>query len=398
MAYDVNELRSRFPALRSGETVHLDGPAGTQVPDRVIQAVSDALARAASNVGGAFDASHRSEAVVAEARRAGADLVGGSPDEIVFGPNMTTLTLAFSRAVMRSLRPGDRIILTRIDHDANVSPWLLAARDAGVEVDWLDIDPETVSLDIGSLGSLVRPETRLVCVSGCSNAFGSLTDLAAVASALDGTGVRVFVDAVHLAPHERIDVAALGVDAVVCSAYKFYGPHVGLLWGRKPWLDEVAPYKVRPAPGDAPGKFETGTPSFALLAGVTAAVDHLASLGRGSDRVTRLDDAFMGIRAHESSIGKRFLDAIPPRVRVWGRQSMEGRVSTFAISVSDRTAAEVADRLASAGLAVWAGHYYAIEPMRRLGLLESGGLVRIGFVNTTTAAEVDRLLDTLSAL
>ena len=398
MAYDVDELRSRFPALRSGDTVHLDGPAGTQVPDLVIRAVTDGLARAASNVGGAFPASHRSEEVVAAARRAGADLLGGLPDEIVFGPNMTTLTMAFSRAVIGSLRPGDRIILTRIDHDANVAPWLLAAADAGIEVDWLDIDPDTVSLDIGSLTTLVRPETKLLCISGCSNAFGTVTDLAGVVAALDGTGVRTYVDAVHLVPHERVDVASLGVDALVCSGYKFYGPHVGMLWARKDWLDELEPYKVRPAPSEAPGKFETGTPSFALLSGLTAAVDHLSSLGEGAGRPERLDGAFSAIREHEASLGDRFLESIPPSVTVWGRQSMDGRVATFAISVRGRTASEVAAELGSHGIAVWAGHYYAVEPMRRLGLLESGGLVRIGFVNTTTTDEVDRLVERLSAL
>lgn len=398
MAYDVNELRTRFPALRSSSTVHLDGPAGTQVPDAVVDAVSAGLTEAASNVGGAFAASHRSEQVVAEARRAGADLLGGSPDEIVFGANMTTLTMAFSRAVVGGFEPGDRIIVTRIDHDANVTPWVLAARENGVEVDWLDIDTDTVALDLESLPSLLRPTTKLLCISGCSNAFGTTTDLARVAHLLDGSGVRIYTDAVHLVPHERVDVGSLGVDALVCSGYKFYGPHVGMLWARREWLDAIEPYKVRPAPAEAPGKFETGTPSFALLSGLTAAVDHLASLGEGATRAESLDDAFAAIRDHEAFLGRRFLDSVGESVKVWGRPSMDGRVPTFAVEVDGRSAGEVAEHLGSRGIAVWAGHYYAIEPMRRLGLLDSGGLVRIGFVNTTTIDEVDRLVEELAGL
>ena len=208
----------------------------------------------------------------------------------------------------------------------------------------------------------------------------------------------MFVDAVHLAPHERIDASALGVDAVVCSGYKFYGPHVGVLWAKREWLDEVEPYKVRPAPAEAPGKFETGTPSFALLAGLTAAIDHLASLGEGSSRPEQLARAFAEIRAHEASLGRRFLSQLPDNVEVWGMPSMEGRVPTFAVSVDGRNPSEVAESLASQEICVWAGHYYAVEPMRRLGLLDSGGLTRIGFVNTTTASEVDRLLEALAAL
>lgn len=332
------------------------------------------------------------------ARAAMADLVGGAADEIVFGPNMTTITFAFSRAVVGAMEPGDRIIVTRLDHDANVTPWVSAARDAGVEVDRLDIDPGSVSLDLETLPSLVGPRTRLLCITGASNAFGTLTDLGRVVRMLEGSGVRVFVDAVHLVPHQRVDVARLGVDALICSGYKFYGPHVGALWARRDWLENVEPYKVRPAPSDPPGSFETGTPSFALLAGMTAAVDHLASLGTGATRPERLDDAFSRIRAHESDLGTQFLESIPASVRVWGLRDMDGRVPTFAISVRDRTADEVVEHLAGHDIAAWAGHYYAVEPMERLGVLESGGLVRIGIVNTTTSAEIERLCGVLGEL
>ncbi len=398
MSFDVHDLRQRFPAIRQSNALFFDGPAGTQVPDAVVEAVSRGLVEAASNVGGEFPASHRSGQVVDAARAAAADLVGGSPDEIVFGPNMTTLTMAFSRAVVSGFEPGDRIVVSGIDHDANVTTWTRAAADFGVEVDWIELADEHVQLDLDSLARVLTERTRLVAIAGASNAFGTLTDLRRVVEIVAPSGAKVFVDAVHLAPHERIDVRSLGVDAVVCSGYKFYGPHVGVLWAHRDWLDGVRPYKVRPAPADTPGKFETGTPSFALLAGLTAAIDHLASLGPGSTRRERLDAAFAEIRTHEASLGQRFLSQLPENVTVWGMPSMEGRVPTFAVDVDGRTPSEVAARLGRQEICVWAGHYYAVEPMRRLGLLDSGGLTRIGFVNTTTAAEVDRLLEVLAEL
>ncbi len=398
MSFDVHELRQRFPAIRESSALFFDGPAGTQVPDSVVESVSNALVGAASNVGGKFAASRRSEVVVDAARRAAADLLGGSPDEIVFGPNMTTITMAFSRAVLSDYQPGDRIVVSGIDHDANVTTWTRAAADFGIDVDWIELADEHVQLDLESLERVVGDRTRLIAVAGASNAFGTITDLQRVVEIAGRFGARVFVDAVHLAPHERIDAAVLGVDAVVCSGYKFYGPHVGVLWAKRAWLDEIHPYKVRPAPAEAPGKFETGTPSFALLAGLTAAIDHLASLGQGATRRRRLDHAFEDIRSHEAALGRRFLAQLPDNVTVWGMPSMEGRVPTFAVSVEGHSPLEVAGLLGDQQICVWSGHYYAVEPMRRLGLLESGGLTRIGFVNTTTDSEVDRLLEALAAL
>ncbi|MDH3249776.1 MAG: cysteine desulfurase-like protein [Acidimicrobiia bacterium] len=398
MSFDVHDLRQRFPAIRGSNALFFDGPAGTQVPDSVIEAVSRGLAQAASNVGGAFEASRRSGEVVDAARLAAADLLGGSPDEIVFGPNMTTITMAFTRAVLSGYEPGDRIVLSGIDHDANVTSWARAAADFGIEVDWIELADEHVQLDLDSLERVIGDRTRLVAIAGASNAFGTITDLKRTVQIAGRHGARVFVDAVHLAPHERIDASALGVDAVVCSGYKFYGPHVGVLWAKREWLDEVHPYKVRPAPAEAPGKFETGTPSFALLAGLTAAIDHLASLGQGVTRRERLDVAFADIRSYEASLGRRFLSGLPDNVNVWGMPSMEGRVPTFAVSVADRSPSAVARALAEREICVWSGHYYAVEPMRRLGLLDSGGLTRIGFVNTTTDSEIDRLIEALADL
>ncbi len=402
MAFDVAELRQRFPALDRSvggrPAVYLDGPAGTQVPNSVIEAVSRSMARSASNVGGSFPASVDSGAQVAAARSAAADLVGGEADEIVFGPNMTTLTFAFSRALSQQWSPGDRIVLSRLDHDANVTPWVMAAGERGVEVLFADIHHDDVSLDLEHLASLIDERTRLVAVTGASNAFGTLVDVSKVAALAHSVDALCFVDAVHLAPHRRIDAGALGCDVLVCSAYKFYGPHVGILWGRTELLGSIDAYKVRPAPADPPGRFETGTPSFALLAGVDAAVRHLGSLGIGRNLPDRLDSAFAAIQAHEAVLADRFLDRLPTNVRLWGKPTIEGRVATFAVAVDGKSAPEVAATLGERGIFVWAGHYYAVEPMAALDLLDSGGLVRIGFVQTTTVDEVDRLLEELASL
>jgi cysteine desulfurase family protein (TIGR01976 family) len=393
---DVAELRSRFPALASSRAVFVDGPAGTQVPRAVIDTVATGLETAASNVGAAWPPSARSGEVVAAARWAAADLLGGAPDEIAFGPNMTTITFAVSRALAAGWGPGDRIVLSGLDHDANVAPWVRAAADRGVEAVFAGIDPADVTLDLDHLESLVDHRTRLVAVTGCSNAFGSRVDLARVAAAAHAVGALCYVDGVHLAPHVRIDVAALDVDMLVCSAYKFYGPHVGVLWGRRQVLAGIDAYKVRPAPTDPAGKFETGTPSFALLAGVEAAVGHIASLGEGGDRPARLDDAYRRVAAHERALGERFIAGLPERVTLWGPPTMDGRVSTFAISIDGLDAATASVRLGERGIYTWAGHYYAVEPMTRLGLL--GGLVRIGLVAYTTEDEVDRVLEALAEL
>lgn len=400
---DVIHLRSQFPTLGytgpDGRLVaHFDGPAGTQMPQSVIEAVTEGVRDASSNVGGPFAASVRSDDVVGRARLAAADLLGGEPEEIVFGPNMTSLTFAFSRALARSWGPGDRIVVSGLDHDANVTPWVMAAEDRGATVAFADLRPDDVTLDLDHLESLVDDNTKLVAVTGCSNAFGSLVDVARVARAARRVGALCFVDAVHLAPHVRIDVRALGVDVLVCSAYKFYGPHVGILWGRSEVLTDTTPYRVRPAPSEAPGKFETGTPSFGLLNGVSAAVEHIASLGSGHDRRSRLDEAYRIVGRHERGLGAQFLESLPDGVKVWGRTDMNERVSTFAIEVEGVPAETVARRLGERAMATWPGHYYAVEPMRRLGWLERGGLVRIGFVATTTSDEVVRLVEELDTI
>ncbi|MEX2624446.1 MAG: cysteine desulfurase-like protein [Acidimicrobiia bacterium] len=394
---DVDALRAEFPAL-SGRQIFLDGPAGTQVPNPVIRAINEALTRSMSNVGGQFASSRRSEEVVARAREAGADLVNGSLHEIVFGQNMTSLTFALSRALAETWKEGDRIILSAIDHDANITPWVRAAASKGVLVDFVDFDRETTALDLDQLESMIDQRTRLVAVTGCSNAFGTTVDVARVARAAKAVGALTFVDAVHLAPHRRIDVEAIECDFLVCSSYKFFGPHLGIMWARADHLERLPAFKVRPAPDQGPARWETGTAPFELLAGFTAAVDYLASLGWGAGRRGALDAAFAEIGSYEAGLGDRFLAGLPDRVTVVGQATMKGRVPTFAVAVDALPAAEVARQLGNLGIATWAGHYYAVEPMARLGLLESGGLTRIGFVHVSTAKEVDVTLAALSNL
>jgi cysteine desulfurase family protein (TIGR01976 family) len=349
-----------------------------------------------SNVGGGFPASLATDRIVEEARVAGADFLGGAPGQVVFGANMTSITFSFSRAIAEEWEPGDRIVLSGLDHDANVAPWLRAAATKGVEVVFADLRSEDVSLDLDHLESLISARTRLVAVTACSNAFGTLVDIPRVADAAHRVGALLYLDAVHLAPHRRIDVASLGCDFLVCSSYKFFGPHLGVLWGRADLLERLPAFKVWPAPGDGPGKWETGTPPFELLAGFTACVDYLAGLGSGANRRVRLDDAYRQIGAQEAELGRRFLSGLGPGLRLWGAPSMEGRVPTFALSVGERPAAEVGKALAERGIFVWAGHHYAIEPMRRLGVLDGGGLLRIGFVHVNTLDEVDRVLSELA--
>ncbi len=393
---DVEAIRSEFPAL-AGDQIFLDGPAGTQVPNRVIAAVTSALAGSMSNVGGDFPSSQRTGQIVAAARRAGADLVGGKPNEIVFGPNMTTLTFALSRALAEGWTEGDRIVLSGLDHDANVIPWVRAAAAKGVEVVFADVRADA-TLDLDHLESLIDGRTRLVAATACSNAFGTLVDVDLLTRAAHKVDALVFIDAVHLAPHRGIDVDHLGCDFLVCSSYKFFGPHLGMLWAREALLAELPAFKVRPAPDIGPGRWETGTPTFELLAGFEAAVDYLASIGWGGDRRGALENAFAEIREQEMSIGNRFLSGLPDRVRVVGPNTMGERVPTFAVEVDGMDAPEVSRSLGQRGIATWAGHFYAVEPMRRLGYAESGGLTRIGFLHINTADEVDSVLEALAVL
>ncbi len=407
--FDFEFVRSRFPSLqqRVGEypAAFFDGPGGTQVPLDVIEAMAAYLASDNANVGGPFSTSRHTDEIVDSARQSMADFYhAAEPSEVVFGANMTTLTLSLSRSIARTWEKGDSIVLSRLDHDANVSPWLLAAMDRGVEVRWLDFDPGDCVLDLDSLGSLLDERTRLLAVGMASNAVGTVNDVAEAVRIAHGAGAWVFVDAVHAAPHRSIDVRALDCDFLVSSPYKYFGPHSGVLYGKLEHLEGLEAYKVRPAPSESPGKWETGTQSFESLAGIHAAIDYLVELSplqRG--RRERLVDAMERIERYEASLSERFLvgAATVPGLKVTGitdAARLSERTPTFAVSLEGWTPESLAVRLGEQGFFVWHGHYYAVEVMRRLGVLDSGGLVRIGFVHYNTVQEIDRLLDTLGRL
>jgi cysteine desulfurase family protein (TIGR01976 family) len=383
VALDITAVRARFSAL-DRPTAFFDGPGGTQVPDEVVAAMTAYLREANANLGGHFQTSRRSDQVVAEAHADAARFFGCSPEEVGFGQNMTTLNFALSRTVGRELRAGDEIVVTRLDHDGNVAPWLELAHDLELTVRFADIR-EDCTLDMEDLERQLSERTRVVAFPWASNAVGTITDVRAVADLAHEAGAFAWVDAVHYAPHGPIDVAAAGVDVLVCSPYKFFGPHLGLFYGRREVLERWRPYKVRPAPDDPVGqRFETGTLPHEALAGFTAAVAYLESLG------------WEAVTAHERELGERLLAGLPPGLRLLGLPTMEGRTPTFAVTFPRLTSDEAAGRLAERDLAVWAGNYYAVEVMERLGL--SDGAVRLGIVHYNTAQEVDRLLEALEEL
>jgi cysteine desulfurase family protein (TIGR01976 family) len=406
-SFDPTSVRLRFPALarlESGQQVaYLDGPGGTQVPLEVIEAMSGYLAKGNSNLGGAFTSSAEASEVEDRARRAVADLIGSEPDEVVFGQNMTSLTFAVSRSLAREWSSDDTVVVTSLDHDANVSPWIAAAADRGASIRQVAIDPADATLDLASLEEALALRPRVLAVTAASNAVGTLTPLDRIIPMAHAAGALVYVDAVHYSAHRLSAVRRLDADFVVASAYKFFGPHTGVLYGKREHLERLKAYKVTPAPDHGPGKWETGTQSFESLTGVAAAVDYLASLGEGSDRRARLLEAFERIRVHEEDLALRFLRGLSelPGVHAYGITAPDRvaeRVPTFALAVDRTPPRVVAERLGSQGIAVWDGHYYAIAVMKSLGVLDRGGLVRIGFVHYNTAGEVDRVLGALEEI
>lgn len=402
-------IRAQFPALEqevNGQlAAFLDGPAGTQVSQGVIDAMSGYMTQGGSNQGASFITSRRSDEIVRAARLAMMDFLNARrPEEIVFGQNMTSLTFAVSRAISRNWQPGDEVVLTRLDHDANISPWLMVAEDHGVTVRWLDFDPTGCTLKMDMLPALINKKTRLVAVTCASNAVGTIPDLKEIARQAHAAGALVYADSVHYAPHGLLDVQDLDCDFLVSSTYKYYGPHTGVLYGKYELLDELTAYKLRPAPSKPAGKWETGTPSFESLAGVVAAIDYLAELGDpGVSRRQRIVQAMNRIKKYEQMLSEHFLRSAVnvPGLQVYGITDIENldlRTPTFAVSLEGYTPEEVADYLGEQGIFVWHGHYYAVAVMERLGLLERGGLVRIGFVHYNTIAEVDRVIAALTEL
>lgn len=384
-------LRAGFPALASG-AAYLDGPGGSQVPREVLDAVDACLRESNANLGGAFASSAAAKEIMERGRVAAAEFTGGESDGIAFGANMTTLNFLLAHAVARTLEPGDEIVVTQLDHDANVSPWLLVAADHGLVVRTAPIRADDVTLDHDALEQLIGERTRVVAFTLASNAVGSITDPARVAAAAHSVGALAWADGVHLAPHRRLRARDWGLDVLLCSPYKFFGPHLGVAAIRTDLAASLPADRVRPSAETPAGhRFETGTQSHEAVAGATAAIEYLRSLGEGS-----LDLAFERIQAHEDALGRHFLDGFPADAQLYGLRGVEGRTPTFCFNLPGQSPRSVTQRLGVQGLCLWDGDYYALEPMRALGLSQRGGAVRAGFLHYATLEEVDRLLEALA--
>ncbi len=409
------QCRSHFPSLESG-ALHFDGPGGTQIAREAMDRMREYLVTSNANHGGAFKTSRESDAIVREARQAMADFLGARRrEEIIFGQNMTSLTLHIARSLSGKLSPGDEIVVTRLDHDANVSPWLLAARDRGCTVRWLDFDPADCTWSVEELSRLVNKKTKIVALGLASNAVGTVNPLREALRVARQAGAVTFVDAVHLAPHGRIDVEDLGCDLLACSAYKFFGPHTGILYGRYELLDRLAAYKVRPAGDAPPDKWETGTQSFESIAGVIGAVEYLEWLGRSfgstftgrfpglSGRRLSLACAMTAITEMEQGYSRLMLEGLSriTGVKIYGITDparFESRVPTFAFTVDGIPPRAFCEKLDKAGIYAWDGNYYALEVTTRLGLEASGGMVRVGAVHYNTPQEIARLVEAVEEI
>ncbi len=415
ISLDLGWVRAQFPALAqtiNGQpAVFFDGPGGTQVPQQVINAISSYLINANANTHGAFATSQRTDTTIAAAHAAMADLLGCDPDEVVFGPNMTTLTFMLSRSIGRDIQPGDEIVLTRLDHDANFSPWQ-ALEERGALIRVADIDIEDCTLDMDDLRRQITPRTRLIAVGYASNSVGTINDVAEVVRLARQVGALSFIDAVHYAPHGPIDVRALGCDFLACSPYKFFAPHMGALYGKREHLVRLQPYKVRPASNQTPDRWETGTKNHEGLAGVAAAIEYLATLGSQHDRAgpqaasprrAALLAAMAAIKQYERGLSEQLIAGLlrVPGLTFYGISDparFEQRTPTVAIRLAGYTPRELAEALGVRGIFVWDGNYYAINLTDRLGLEDHGGMVRIGLAHYNTAGEIDRLLQALHDL
>lgn len=414
MPFDVQAVRAQFPALASG-AVFFDNPGGTQVARRVVERMTDYLVRCNANHGGAFPTSVQSDAVLDAAHAAMADLLNCRPDEVVFGPNMTTLTLHVSRSLARRLQPGDEIVVTRLDHDANIAPWLLVAEDRGAVIRWVDIQAADCTLRMEDFQALIGPRTKIVAVGYASNAVGTINDVAAVVQLAHAAGALVYVDAVQFAPHGVIDVQALECDFLACSPYKFFGPHAGVLYGKRELLAALPAYKVRPATNELPGKWETGTQNHEGQAGVLGAVEYLEWLGAGDnsqlpipalqslsarndpERRRRLVRGLTALADYERELGAQLIDGLQTikGLTIYGITDparYHWRVPTVSFTLAGWHPRKVAEQLAEHGIYVWDGNYYALAVAERLGLQERGGMVRVGLAHYNTREEVDRLI------
>lgn len=409
MLYNTTEVRSHFPSLKNG-AIFFDNPGGTQVCHEVIHAVSQYYLTANANTHGAFETAHRTDAIICDARAALADFLNArSPSEIVFGPNMTTLTFGIARALGRWLDEGDEIMVTRLDHDANIAPWF-ALEERGVVIKWVDIHPDDCTLDMADFEKHLSTKTKIVAVGGASNAVGSLNDLKTIVPLAHMAGAFVFVDAVAFAPHMPIDVQDLDCDLLACSVYKFYGPHLGVLYGKRDLLDRLMPYKVRPSSPETPDKFETGTQNHEGIAGALAAVNYLASVGEKygtafakdwagfSGRKLQLKTALSAIQVYERDLFTRLMNGLSQvnGIEMYGITDYARfayRAPTIAFNLAGRTPREVAQKMADSKIYVWDGNYYALALMERLGLEGHGGAVRVGLAHYNSPEEVDRFLE-----
>ena len=408
---DLAWVRSQFPSLSqkvNGQpAVFLDGPGGTQVPKRVIDAISGYLQRSNANVGGAYAFSRDTEAMIADARAAMADFLGCDPDEVVFGPNMTTLTFAISRSIGRELGPGDDIVLTCLDHDANVSPWS-ALEESGAVIRMAEIHEEDCTLDMGDLASKITNRTKLVAAGYASNAVGTINEVKEIVRLAHKHGAIAYIDAVHYAPHGPIDVRALDCDFLVCSTYKFFGPHMGVLYGKRERLEQLQPYKLRAKAKANPNSWEWGTLNHECIAGITACVDYLADLGRHveplvENRRAALSAAFQVIHAHEQMLLRALIPGLLaiPGLNLYGISSaklFDHRCPTLAIRIKGHTPLELATKLGERGFFVGDGSFYALNLTERLNVESDGGFLRIGLAHYNTAEEVDRLLAAMRAI
>jgi cysteine desulfurase family protein (TIGR01976 family) len=439
---DLAYIRAQFPSLAQTVNGHpavfLDGPGGTQVPQRVIDAISNYLRRDNANTGGAYATSRHTDAMIAEARSAMADFLDCAADEVAFGPNMTTLTFAISRAIGRDLKPGDEIVVTRLDHDANVSPWLTMAEDRGITVRWAEIHDADCTLDMADLASKINSHTKLVAAGYASNAVGTINPVKEIVRLAHAAGALAYIDAVHYSPHGLIDVVALDCDFLVCSTYKFFGPHMGVLFGKREHLRRLRPYKVRPNTNAIPNCWEWGTLNHECIAGIAACVEYIADLGRGlangvtsgvtnnrvphpsgfskggsdaagtsgfnegrgTTRRAAIEAAYAIIHDHERALLDRMLSGLKkiPGLKIYGITDparFDERCATLAVRIENHTPLELSTKLGERGFFTWDGNYYAINLTEHLDVEKSGGFLRIGLVHYNTVDEVDRLLAAL---
>src|SRR5580693_5719386 len=408
---DIAWVREQFPSLQLQVNGHaaafLDGPAGTQVPRQVMDSVQNYYLKSNANTCGAFATSRSNDAIIASARAAMADFFNCDKDEVVFGQNMTTITFALARAIGRLLEPGDEIVVTTLDHDANVAPWR-ALEDMGMVIRQVDIHESDCTLNLEDLKHKINANTKLVAVGYASNAVGTINPVAEITKLAHAAGALMFIDAVHYAPHGPIDARALDCDFLVCSPYKFFGPHMGTLYGKREHLLRFKPYKVRPAPDSLPDRWETGTQVQELIAGIAAAVDYIAELGRRcdsrvTDRRSALAAAYRATRQHEMALLAKLVEGLLgiPGLRFFGisdPKRFDDRCSTVSVRLANHSPAEVAKVLGDRGIFTWDGNYYALNLTERLGVEANGGLLRIGLVHYNTAEEVDRLLAALKEI